>query len=128
MAEASAELRWRVWGPVTLAGFIDAGWVRGSTGREGTRSQSVITPGIGARFVTPVGPIRLDLGFNPLARQPLEVITDNPAARGIPQSDPGPASSLRPVNQLRSFNPATATGLGGIFNRLTLHLSVGEAF
>lgn len=120
MAEGTIELRWRAWGPVTLATFLDAGWVRSATARTLTRQRSVITPGVGVRFVTPVGPIRLDVGYNPLARELLPVVTD------LVDRDLG--STLQPLGQLRSFNPATGTGLGGIFNRLTLHLSVGEAF
>lgn len=119
LAEASVELRYRVWGPVTVAAFVDGGWVQSSSGGL-TRAASVLTPGIGARFVTPVGPIRLDVGFNPLPREPLSVVTDAPGVQGAP--------SLVPLERPRSFNPATGTGLGGIFNRLTLHLSVGEAF
>ncbi|MCU0625615.1 MAG: BamA/TamA family outer membrane protein [Gemmatimonadaceae bacterium] len=123
VAEASAEVRWRVWGPVTLAGFIDGGWVQSSSGGT-TRAASVITPGIGARFVTPVGPIRLDLGFNPRPRELLTVITDVPSRNAAGEA----TSTLTTLANPRSFNPATGTGLGGIFNRLTLHLSVGEAF
>lgn len=122
VAEATIELRYRIAGPVTLAAFVDGGWVRSATVRTLNRTRSVITPGIGARFVTPVGPIRLDLGYNPLARELLEVVTDNPSRT------PATPSSLLTLGQLRSFNPATGTGLGGFFNRLTLHLSVGEAF
>lgn len=119
LAEATVELRYRILGPVTVAAFIDGGWVQSSSGGL-TRAASVLTPGVGVRFITPVGPIRLDLGFNPRPRELLSVVTDATAPDG--------RATLTPVSQLRSFNPATGTGLGGIFNRLTIHFSVGEAF
>ena len=54
-----------------LAAFVDAGkvWAQDSiTIREqtfATPTRLSVTPGVGARIFSPVGPIRVDLGFNP---------------------------------------------------------------
>lgn len=137
--EASVEARYRVAGAVTLAAFVDAG----SVGARFGGTAAVFTPGIGVRYLSPVGPIRVDLGYNPKADERLIVITELSQPRdagwlralGAQQGLTGDAldafanrTGLFPIDTRRSFNPATGTGLGGFFNRMTLHLSIGEAF
>jgi outer membrane protein insertion porin family len=124
MIEGSIEARYRLFGPLTVAAFVDAGAVGAKFGGTPT----VITPGIGVRFLSPVGPIRVDLGFNPRSKENLTVITEL-APRDVRWLPTGsPTKGLFQLTNKRSFNPATGTGLGGIFDRLTLHLSIGEAF
>jgi outer membrane protein assembly factor BamA len=50
--------------------FVDAGmlWQRGETDLSPALLR--VTPGIGFRLVTPIGPIRLDLGYNGYPNQP----------------------------------------------------------
>ena len=140
MIEGSIEARYRFWGPLTFAVFVDAG----SVGARFGGTPTVFTPGIGFRFVSPVGPIRVDVGYNPRSREQLSVVTElsqprdsgwllsEAISRGITDAKELAAYSQRTglyqIANTRSFNPATGTGLGGIFNRLTLHLSIGEAF
>jgi outer membrane protein insertion porin family len=52
-----------------LATFVDAG---GVWQRQGPRSSRVIrvTPGVGIRIATPLGPARLDIAYNPYKLQP----------------------------------------------------------
>jgi outer membrane protein assembly complex protein YaeT len=52
-----------------LATFVDAG---GAWERQGPRSSRVIrvTPGVGIRLSTPLGPARLDVAYNPYKLQP----------------------------------------------------------
>ncbi|MBC7843245.1 MAG: BamA/TamA family outer membrane protein [Gemmatimonadaceae bacterium] len=122
LVEASIEARYHFWGPLTAALFLDAG----SVGAEFRGTATVFTPGIGIRYLSPVGPIRVDLGYNPRSREQLSVITElqpRDASWGAPRT-----SGLYEIASTRAFNPATGTGFGGIFNRLTLHLSIGEAF
>lgn len=64
---ANAELR--VPSPIfpnqlRLAGFVDAGtvWERGAS--TGGRPSLKVTPGFGLRFVTPLGPARIDVAYN----------------------------------------------------------------
>ena len=48
-----------------LAAFVDAGgvWERGAS--QGSSAAIRVTPGVGIRFATPLGPTRFDLGYNP---------------------------------------------------------------
>ncbi len=123
--EASIEARYRFWGPITFAAFLDAGSVGARFGGRAT----IFTPGIGFRYLSPVGPIRVDVGYNPKATENLVVITELvPSDSTWLAPITNQRSGLYRINGSRSFNPATGTGLGGVFNRLTLHLSIGEAF
>jgi outer membrane translocation and assembly module TamA len=71
MAEASVELRFPLWGDLGGVAFVDAGnaWENISTEIGALR----FTGGGGLRYQTPVGPIRLDLGYqlNPPDHSPL---------------------------------------------------------
>lgn len=60
--EASAEVRFPVFGPLRAATFIDASDVT----REVARVRFTyphLSPGLGLRYATPVGPVRLDVGY-----------------------------------------------------------------
>ncbi|MDQ2667571.1 MAG: BamA/TamA family outer membrane protein [Gemmatimonadota bacterium] len=84
------------------------------------RGTGAITPGIGVRYQSSVGPIRVDLGFNPSRTENLAVVTDvvkNGKREIIPLDIP------------KRYSPTgTSTGIGSILNRFTLHLSIGQAY
>ncbi|HEU5455861.1 MAG TPA: BamA/TamA family outer membrane protein, partial [Nocardioides sp.] len=65
-------------GRLRLAAFVDAGSVWQLGVDDAPPSAFRITPGFGVRLATPLGPARLDVGFNPYERQPgaLYVETD----------------------------------------------------
>jgi hypothetical protein len=68
LAEASVEARlWATRG-IQLAAFVDAGAVRtrgGDAGPLGRRTESIVTPGVGVLALTPAGPIRVDVAYDP---------------------------------------------------------------
>jgi outer membrane protein insertion porin family len=67
-AMATAELRFQLAGDVWLGAFYDIGEVNTFTWRlDGTVGQAI---GAGVRYQLPVGPVRLDLAYNP-KRSPL---------------------------------------------------------
>ena len=114
LVEGSVEARFPVWRELIGAVFVDGGLVqRGRIGDLPTR-RAAITPGFGARYRSPVGPIRADIGFNPGATESLPVVTEN-VVNG--------QKSLVTLQQRRVYSPA-----GGILSRMVLHLSIGEAF
>lgn len=84
------------------------------------RGTGAITPGIGVRYLSSVGPIRVDLGFNPSRKENLAVVTEvvkNGKREIIPLDIP------------KRYSPTgTSTGIGSILNRFTLHLSIGQAY
>jgi Outer membrane protein/protective antigen OMA87 len=98
------------------AGFVGAGNIKGLQSiAEFIKSESAITPGVGLRYVSGVGPIRLDVAYNPTRSQTLGVVT---AVR-----DRNGALVLAPLAIPRDFSPGRT-----FFDRLSFHFSIGEAY
>ena len=97
---------------VRLGVFVDVGqvWERGDTGT--TVSGLRVTPGLGLRFVTPLGPVRLDAAYN-----------------GYPQ-EPGPLYFLNSANRsLTATGQQVRPGLPpGFWRRVVVQFAVGQAF
>ena len=94
-----------------LAVFVDAGAVDTKSLWDMSPGDWKITPGIGLRLQTPVGPVRVDFGFNPY---------DNPRAPVLfSDVDSGVVRRLADEYQAPS---------GNIFSRLRVHFGVGHAF
>ena len=103
---------------VRLGLFVDVGqvWERGDTltAVSGLR----VTPGLGLRFITPLGPVRLDAAYN-----------------GYPQ-EPGPLYLLDNTNKsLTAVLDPTGKQLllrprlpGGFWRRVVVQFAVGQAF
>jgi translocation and assembly module TamA len=126
LLEGSLELRWNFWGPLVLAVFTDWGLVTAAPlgPRTDLRRQLQAAVGVGLRYRTPIGPIRLDVGVRlPFIGGPLEV-----------QSGDVRAFRSSPGCFFGSFAPpagAQATALpyaGSPESLCTFHLSIGEAF
>jgi outer membrane protein insertion porin family/translocation and assembly module TamA len=109
--------------------------------RESTAvSRFEITPGVGIRYLSPVGPIRVDLGYQFRSAEKLQVITTQVRSFGL-GDDPRDkisgivdgqeqvidfvrAKELALLDRRVSFGPS-----GGFsFRRLQLHLGIGQAF
>jgi outer membrane protein insertion porin family len=131
-----------------FAFFADAGqvWTRGGAGIEESFSSVRITPGVGIRLASPVGPIRLDVGFNPYQRQAGAAYYDAPEQAGeAPLYCVSPGNGLpvtgwhkgdyapteKPAQQaptkecLTSYQPPKASSF---WNRLSFQASIGQAF
>ena len=92
-----------------LAGFVDAGQVWAPNTRAGVSGLRV-TPGVGLRITTPVGPMRFDIAYNPYGTE------------AGPLYRVGEDGGLRLVQ--RGFQPED----GGFWDRLQFHFAVGQAF
>jgi outer membrane protein assembly factor BamA len=122
---------------VQYALFIDAGqvWNRGRAGTGVNFADIRITPGIGLRVFTPVGPIRVDVGYNPYKRPVGPAYITDRSGNLICVS---PENTLRvlvrdgePPRQIDEGDcPATYAPRFGksFFNRLTFQFSIGQAF
>jgi outer membrane protein insertion porin family/translocation and assembly module TamA len=104
-----------------FAAFIDGGVV-GSGQIKGLQSisgiikgEGAITPGVGLRYESGLGPIRLDVAYNPAPTQDLGVVTTVRDRTG--------ALVIAPLPVSRRFSLGN-----GIFDRLTVHFSIGEAY
>jgi len=119
----NVEYRFPVWKQLGGVVFVDGAIVSQGSLHNATKGTGAITPGLGARYYSPVGPIRVDLGFNPLLSQDLIVVTETVVN--------GKRQILQlPDTQRRTYAPARTEGgvVSRTLNRLTLHLSIGQAF
>jgi outer membrane protein assembly complex protein YaeT len=91
-----------------LAAFVDAGgvWQRGGNARTAVIR---VTPGIGLRVATPLGPARLDVAYNPYKLQPGTLFQFDPAGNLTPV--PGQSSYVLPRE-----------------GKFTYHIAVGQPF
>jgi hypothetical protein len=115
------EYRFPVWGNLYGAAFVDGALLGQGSLESATKGAGAVTPGIGIRYRSAVGPIRVDLGLNPTLPEDLPVITQVT----------GPDGQLRilQLNDKWRYNPTKgAAGITGVLRRLTLHLSIGEAY
>jgi outer membrane protein assembly complex protein YaeT len=110
---ALANVEMRVPSPIfssrlRFAAFVDAG---GVWQREGPRSGRVIrvTPGVGLRIATPLGPARLDVAYNPNKLQP---------------------GALFQVDDLENLTPVQGQGAYVLprARNYSVHIAVGQAF
>ena len=105
---------------LTAAVFID-GAIVGSgfvpslaTIRKITKGSGAITPGVGIRYKSPVGPIRIDMGFNPARTENLQVVTES-LVNG--------ERRILTLPNLRAYTSAKT-----LLDRFTLHFSIGQAY
>lgn len=114
---------------VQLAAFVDAGllWNRP---KESVRLGDLrVTPGVGVRVRSPVGPFRVDIAYNPNALARGAAYYSDPNTNVLRCVSPGNQfdMGLIPAGQEcpASFTPATRNSL---FSRLTFNFSIGQAF
>jgi outer membrane protein assembly factor BamA len=134
---------------VQLALFVDAGQVW-NRGRRGINFDDIrVTPGAGVRYFSPIGPFRVDVGYNAYSR-PAGPAYYNPIVEGIYASSPDlrlicvspgntfrvrlgdpttdPPTPPRPIDQGNcpaTYAPVPRTTF---LSRLTWHFSIGQAF
>lgn len=144
LLEGSAELRF----PLPLWGgnfrgalFVDAGQVW-ATSEEVRLSQVVATPGLGLRYQSPIGPLRVDAAFNPQGGQQLTVLTTEVETCDLGEAGcqrvdgRDPRVLLRNTDRVVRLRDEVIYGRGldeidslaDFFNRFQLHFSIGQAF
>jgi hypothetical protein len=80
---------------VQYALFIDAGqlWNRGREATGVSFSDIRFTPGVGLRVFTPIGPIRVDVGYNAYRRVPGPAYITDPVSGNLICVSPGERTS-----------------------------------
>jgi outer membrane protein insertion porin family/translocation and assembly module TamA len=118
LIEANVEVRFPIGSVIEGAVFTDAGRVWRPTQGD-IESDLEFTPGVGVRFPSPVGPIRIDLAYRSRGAQLLDVVTDavERSATGT-----GWVSTGELVLLPTPFN------FGADDRGLQLHVSIGQAF
>ncbi len=133
LLEGSVELRVPLWRAVVGAVFVDGAILGEGTITSITRGSGALTPGFGVRYESPVGPIRVDLGVRPTLRRALPVITqttDSAGRRVLVALAPEGGCTTEASEGCRVFpDPLERVSFfRRLANRLTLHLSIGQAF
>ena len=132
--EGSIELRIPVWRQLVGAVFLDGAILGAGSINNITQGTGALTPGFGVRYESPVGPIRVDLGIRPTLQRALPVVTEVRGEDGqlklVDLSPPGGCHGRVASPGCRVFpNPGEKQSfLRRLSNRLTLHLSIGQAF
>jgi outer membrane protein insertion porin family/translocation and assembly module TamA len=121
---------------VQVAAFVDAGnvWEGGSSPFRW--SDMRMTPGLGLRLTTPVGPFRVDVGYSPYApiagRALYFTSKDANGNNGTIQcATPGNSVSIDATNPGSIFDcPSTFQPAGSktLLSRLVFHFGLGQAF
>jgi outer membrane protein insertion porin family len=132
--EANVELRYPIWADrLRGAAFIDFGQVW--RGHEDVRPRDLrFTPGLGIRYFSPIGPIRVDIGYNPGMAERLTVITTEVCdARMTPCGDILPHEAYAPGDlgmrrKLRTLPAVDWRPHESFTDRLQFHFSIGQAF
>ena len=119
MWEASLELRWKFAPPWGLVFFADASDVRAGTATFDT-NRPHLSIGPGLRYASPVGPIRLDLGWRVPGLQNLARLdASNPNA---PANAPSPALTRPDISEVLPYSTEPW------WQAFALHILIGEAF
>jgi outer membrane protein insertion porin family len=122
VVEANLEARLWLTRSLQLAGFADAGAVMadaGPGGLEGREWAALIAPGAGIRWLGPLGPIRIDLGYDtrPARRVPMLLQeADGPGLVALGDVVWDPHAHDRPGRWRETWR------------RLRFHLAVGQPF
>lgn len=131
--EANAELRFPLVGPFEAVAFTDVGQAWGADRR--LRLQDLeFTPGVGIRFPSPVGPIRLDLAYRSRGIEALSVVTERirPYQQSIDdESDRIAVDGVGFIDWISTGQLAVLDapfGFGANDRGFQLHVSIGQAF
>jgi outer membrane protein insertion porin family len=119
------------------AAFLDLGHVWGENDKV-RLGDLELTPGLGVRYFSPIGPIRVDLAYRLNSREALSVVTDKVRSYVPGSDDPdlrvkGPDG--QPLDYMRTNALAVLAGRypwgeSSLWSlrRLQLNLSIGQAF
>ena len=141
VVEGGLEYRIPVGARMEAALFADFGRIWAEAGSEYV-STLEIAPGLGFRYLSPIGPIRLDVGYRFRGVENLQVVTSQirpfDPARGDVDADKiqrtvaGEVQTVDYVlvDELAVLDPLVAFGPEGgfSFDRLQFHISIGQAF
>ena len=121
-------------------GFVDVGQVWADRS-EVRFDQLEVTPGLGLRYLTPIGPVRVDVAYRMRGAEVLPVSTAG-LRRFVPGTDDEgdriivdwAGGETRTLDWLRTDDVsflsqgATIGGSGSFWSHLQLHISIGQAF
>ena len=102
--------------------FVDVGrvWTQGAVTTSDFWAWS---PGIGFRYQSPIGPLRVDIAYSTSGSE------QNPVVSQITETDEVVVLGRRNGDPIAlETDPFDKTGFSGFIQRLQLHFSIGQAF
>ena len=123
VVEGSVELRIPLLKALSGVAFADAAYV--GVGGLGTtaRGKGAVTPGVGFRYRSPLGVLRLDFGLRPVGAESLPVVVAVP--------DGGGGQRVVQLEREKSFSRVSDPSPGtmrSIARRIVVHFAMGQAF
>jgi len=107
------------------AAFLDFGQVWRNE-NEVALAQLAWSPGLGVRYYSPIGPLRVDVGYNAAGSERLEVLSTNVCEGGQPGC--ATEAGLHNGTELRSQGSVIWDPYRSFTDRLQIHFSIGQAF
>jgi outer membrane protein insertion porin family/translocation and assembly module TamA len=123
VVEASAELRVPLMKQLSGVAFVDGAYVGTSGLSTVAKGKGAIAPGLGFRYRSPLGVLRLDFGLRPVGHESLPVIVAVPDASGNEQ--------VVRLTREKSYSPVEDPSPGAwraIGRRIVVHFAMGQAF
>lgn len=133
LLEGNFELRFPLGaGKLRGATFVDYGQLW-STPSEFQLRGLVWTPGLGVRYFSAIGPIRVDVGYNPQGSRELDVLSTGVRVRGFTgvceqSPEPGPDDRVEDCGILQPVATKEWPPSKSFWDHLQLHFSIGQAF
>ena len=121
--EGNVELRVPLLKALSGVAFVDAAHVGTSGLATLGHAKGAVTPGIGFRYRSPLGVIRLDFGLRPVGEESLPVVVAIPDAAG--------QYRIVQLQQEKSYSPVEDPSPGtwhSIARRIVVHFAMGQAF
>ena len=115
VSDTIEQVRGEALGALGGAAFVDGAFLGSGGLADVAKGNGALTPGVGVRYYSPAGAIRVDIGWRPKLVEDLAVITEVRTAEGE-----------RRIVQLAT--PKRYSPVQGFWDHLTLHLSLGQAF
>ncbi len=106
----------------TGVAFFDMGGVWNTGGAVSASEALAVSPGFGVRYLSPVGPLRFDIGYNTSGTEKSVPVVSDPDGVLVQLVDSN--GNLETFD----YNPYEAAGMAEFFRRLQLHFSIGHAF
>jgi outer membrane protein assembly factor BamA len=122
LLEGSAEFRLPLAGPLGAVAFADGAALRAGSLEPSRPRVAAVTPGVGLRYSSTLGILRLDAGYRPGGRERLPVVVES-------QSPDGTARVVR-LRTEKVYDEAAGSGgsLRRALRRVTVHFALGHAF
>jgi outer membrane protein insertion porin family len=123
LIEGNVELRVPLLKALSGVAFVDAAHVGTSGLATVGHAKGAVTPGIGFRYRSPLGVIRLDFGLRPVGEESLPVVVAIPDLAG--------QYRIVQLQQEKSYSPVEDPSPGtwhSIARRIVVHFAMGQAF